>query len=97
MPGVGTGPELPQRVSREDSNLDAPDDACMHRLFLLITHVAVPGNYRVKGIKRDRIPPRQSLTVSHLHRTLAATLPAFAGATSISVTQERNLKDFQSD
>lgn len=86
MPGVGTALGLPQRVSREDSNQDATDNICMHRLFLLLTHVAVPGNYRVKGIKRDIIPPQQSLTVLRLHLTLAARLPAFTGATSISVT-----------
>lgn len=85
MPGVETALELPQKVFHEDSNKDYTD-VFMYKLFLLLTHVVVPGNYRVKGIKKDIIYPHQSLTVLHLHLTLAARLFAFTGATLISVT-----------
>lgn len=85
MPGVETAPELPQKVFHEDSNKDYTD-VFMCKLFLLLTHVVAPGNYRVKGIKKDIISPHQSLTVLHLHLTLAARLSAFTGATLISVT-----------
>lgn len=78
--------EHPLRVSHEDSNQGCIDNIFPCKLFLLLTHVVVPGNYRVKGIKKDIISPHQSLTVLHLHLMLAARLSAFTGATLISVT-----------
>lgn len=78
--------ELPWRVFHEGSNQDSIDNVLMCKLFLLLTHVVAPGNYRVKGIKKDIISPHQSLTILHLHLALAARLSAFTGATLISVT-----------
>lgn len=79
---MGAALQRPLRVSREDSN----QTVFLCKLFLLLTHVVVPGNYRVKGIKKDIISPHQSLTVLHLHLALAARLSDFTGATLISVT-----------
>lgn len=56
-PGVGTAPARPQRVFREPSDQDSIDNVFLCKLFLLLTHVVVPGNYRVKGIKKDIISP----------------------------------------
>lgn len=83
---MGVPLEHPLGVSHEVSNQDCTDDIFLCKLFLLLTHVVVPGNYRVKGIKEDIISPLQSLTVLHLHLALAARLSAFTGATLISVT-----------
>lgn len=44
------------------------------KLFLLWSHVVAPGNYRVKGIKKDIISLHQSLSVLHLHLALAGSL-----------------------
>lgn len=74
------------RGSREDSHQGSVGNVFMCKLFLLLTHVLVPGNYRVKGIKKDIIPPHQSSTGLHLYLTLAARHSAFTGATLISVT-----------
>lgn len=38
----------------------------MCELFLLLSHVVAPSNYRVKGIKKDTISPHQHLTVLRL-------------------------------
>lgn len=86
VPGWGFPWSIPWGVSHEVSNQDCTEDIFLCKLFLLLTHVVVPGNYRVKGIKEDIISPLQSLTVLHLHLALAARLSAFTGATLISVT-----------
>ena len=85
VPGWGLPWSIPWG-SPMRSNQDCTDDVFLCKLFLLLTHVVVPGNYRVKGIKKDIISPHQSLTVLHLHLALAARLSAFTGATLISVT-----------
>lgn len=65
-PRLRTALELPPGGFHEDAHQDFAHDVFMCKLFLLLTHVVVPGNYRVKGIKKDIISPHQSLTVLRL-------------------------------
>lgn len=66
MPGVWTASELPPEGLHEDANQDSVHDIFMCELFLLLSHVVAPRNYRVKGIKKDMISPHQHLTVLRL-------------------------------